>query len=117
MAEAKAASEGLDGVMLGRAAYNDPWILTGVDEMFYGGAEFTASREDIVQDLIRYTESKQDTDRSIKAIIRHIMGLYAGRPGARLWRRTLSEGTASGAKPADVIRMGAKVMARLQVAA
>ena len=87
-----------------------------IDEAFYGGAAFKATREDIVQDLIRYTESKQDTDRSTKAIIRHIMGLYAGRPGARLWRRTLSENM-SKAKPADVIRMAAEAMARLQVAA
>ena len=117
MAEAKDETQGLDGVMLGRAAYHDPWSLREIDELFYGGAAFTATREDIIQDLIRYTESKQDTDRSTKAIIRHIMGLYAGRPGARLWRRTLSEGMASGAKPADVIRMGAEAMARLQVAA
>ena len=116
MAEAKDETQGLDGVMLGRAAYHDPWILREIDELFYGGAAFKATREDIVQDLIRYTESKQDTDRSTKAIIRHIMGLYAGRPGARLWRRTLSENM-SKAKPADVIRMGAEAMAQIQVAA
>ena len=116
MAEAKAASEGLDGVMLGRAAYHDPWILREIDEAFYGGPTFTATREDIVQDVIGYAERKQDEDRSTKALIRHIMGLYAGRPGARLWRRTLSENM-SKAKPADVIRMAAEAMARLQVAA
>ena len=116
MAEAKAASKGLDGVMLGRAAYHDPWILREIDEAFYGGPSFTATREDIVQDVIGYAERKQDEDRSTKALIRHIMGLYAGRPGARLWRRTLSENM-SKAKPADVIRMAAEAMAQIQVAA
>jgi len=104
-------AEPLDGVMLGRAAYHDPWILREIDEVFYGGESFTASREDIVGDLIAYAQRKQMHDRSTKALIRHIMGLYAGRPGARLWRRTLSEGISSGAKPADIIRMGAEAMA------
>ena len=116
MSEARAETAGLDGVMLGRAAYHDPWILREIDEAFYGGPTFTATREDIVQDVIGYAERKQDEDRSTKALIRHIMGLYAGRPGARLWRRTLSENM-SKAKPADVIRMAAEAMARLQVAA
>ena len=117
IADAKAESEGLDGVMLGRAAYHDPWILTEIDEAFYSESAFMGSREDIVQDLIAYAERKQDEDRSTKALIRHIMGLYAGRPGARLWRRTLSEGMSSGAKPADVIRLGAEAMAQMQIAA
>jgi len=117
IAEAKAESEGLDGVMLGRAAYHDPWVLTQVDEVFYGEAAFTSSREEIVQELIDYAERKQENDRSTKALIRHIMGLYASQPGARLWRRTLSEGMASGAKPADVIRMGAEAMAQVKAAA
>jgi len=117
IAEAKAEAQGLDGVMLGRAAYHDPWILRQIDEVFYGEGAFTASRENIVQDLIGYAERKQAYDRSTKALIRHIMGLYAGRPGARLWRRTLSEGMASGAKPADVIRMGAEAMSKIHLAA
>jgi tRNA-dihydrouridine synthase A len=84
--------------------------------MFYGGAAFTATREDVVEDVIAYTERKQGEDRSTKAIIRHIMGLYAAQPGARLWRRTLSENM-SKAKPADVIRMGAAAMAQVRAAA
>ena len=117
IADAKVEAEGLDGVMLGRAAYHNPWILTEIDEAFYGEAAFTACREDIVQDLIGYAERKQDEDRSTKALIRHIMGLYTGQPGARLWRRTLSEGMSSGAKPADVIRLGATAMAQMEIAA
>ena len=117
MTEAKTESEGLDGVMLGRAAYHDPWILTQIDELFYGETCFTATREEIVQDLIGYAERAQEKDRSAKAIIRHIMGLYAAQPGARLWRRTLSEGMTSGAKPADVIRMGAKALSQVRAAA
>ena len=114
---AKAASAGLDGFMLGRAAYHDCWILTQIDNVFYGAPTPSFSRQDIVNDVIAYAQRVQDNDRSTKAIIRHIMGLYAGRPGARLWRRTLSEGLSSRAAPADIIRMGAKAMAQFQLAA
>ena len=115
--DARLESKGLDGVMLGRAAYHNPWILTDIDNVFYNGLTFNQSRDHIVEDLIQYAQSVQDKDRSTKALIRHIMGLYAGRPGARLWRRTLSEGLSSGAKPADIIRMGAKAMSQFQLAA
>jgi len=115
--EARVEAEGLDGVMLGRAAYQNPWILTGIDNLFYNELPFTRSRDNIVEDLIQYAQAVQKTDRSTKALIRHIMGLYAGRPGARLWRRTLSEGLSSGANPADIIRMGAKAIAQFQMAA
>ena len=114
---AKAASAGLDGFMLGRAAYHDCWILTQIDNVFYGAQTPTFLRQDIVNDVIAYAQRVQDNDRSTKAIIRHIMGLYAGRPGARLWRRTLSEGLSSRAAPADIIRMSAKAMAQFQLAA
>jgi len=117
IAEAQADAAGLDGVMLGRAAYHNPWILRDVDEVFYGGQSFTQAREDVVKDLILYAERKQGKDRSTKALIRHIMGIYAGQPGARLWRRSLSEGMASGAKPSEVIKGAAEAMLRFQVAA
>jgi len=117
LAEARIASEGLDGVMLGRAAYQDPWRLTGVDTLFYGGDTFPFSREEVVEDLIHYAERVQGEDRSAKALIRHIMGIYAGRPGARLWRRTLSEGTASGITPSEVIRLGLNSRRAFEIAA
>jgi len=117
IAEAQADAAGLDGVMLGRAAYHNPWILRDVDEVFYGGQSFTQARQDVVKDLILYAERKQGEDRSTKALIRHIMGIYAGQPGARLWRRSLSEGMASGAKPSEVIKGAAEAMLRFQVAA
>lgn len=96
-------AETLDGFMLGRAAYHTPWILTGIDSRVYGGPVFTASREDIAQEIIDYARAREGADRSVKAVLRHIMGLYAGEPGARLWRRTLSESMAKGLAPSECL--------------
>jgi len=81
--------------MYGRAAYHNPWILSQVDEMFFGDAPNTKTREDIVHELIEYAQATQDTDPTVKALSRHIMGLYHGEKGARLWRRSLSDGDRS----------------------
>lgn len=115
--EAKTASDGLDGVMFGRAAYHDPWMLSGIDEAFYGAEKKAITREEIVHDLITYAETVQDNDRSTKALIRHIMGLYAAQPGARLWRRTLSENLSSGLPPSEIIRNGFSALQKFRAAA
>ena len=117
LAAAQSESEGLNGVMLGRAAYHSPWILTDIDQLFYGAPVFSASREDITEKIIDYVSKIQDTDRSAKAIIRHIMGLYAGQAGARHWRRTLSEGLAARKAPSDIIQSAALTMRDFGVAA
>lgn len=115
--EAMIASRGLDGVMFGRAAYHDPWMLTGIDAAFYGMPASLVTREDIVHDLIGYAETVQDNDKSTKALIRHIMGLYAGQAGARIWRRTLSENLSSGMVPSDIIRSGFESLQKFRTAA
>ena len=56
-------------------------------------------------------------DRSTKALIRHIMGLYAAQPGARLWRRTLSENLSSGLPPSEIIRNGFVALQKFRAAA
>ncbi len=103
---AMSESAALDGFMLGRAAYHTPWILTGVDSRVYGQSPFMKSRDDVALELVTYAASREKTDRSTKALLRHIMGLYAGEPGARVWRRALSENMAKGLLPSQVILAG-----------
>jgi tRNA-dihydrouridine synthase A len=103
----------LDGVMFGRAAYDQPWLLTGVDEMFFGGEAFVKPRSEIVDGLIAYCEHKEKTDPSTKAIIRHIMGLYHGQMGGRIWRRALSEADAH-LTPSEKIRQAHTVLNHFQ---
>ncbi len=85
----------LDGVMLGRAAYHNPWILSRVDEVFYGASPNLITRSEVVKELIAYAQSVEETDPTVKALTRHIMGLFHGEKGARLWRRSLSEADSS----------------------
>lgn len=101
--EALLEAKSLNGVMFGRAAYHTPWILTDVDHKVYGESPLALSRDDIAERLIAYAADQQQHDKSTKALIRHIMGLYSGLPGARLWRRTLSEQSAKRLAPSDVI--------------
>lgn len=93
----------LDGFMIGRSAYHEPWGLTEIDENVFGDMPFPHSREDIAEKLIGYAVSKEAADPSTKAIIRHVMGLFHGQPGARKWRRDLSEGLGKGDSPSKIL--------------
>ncbi len=80
----------VDGVMMGRAAYQNPYLLAGVDGHFYGEPH-CPSREEVLAGLKPYIERELAAGTRLHAITRHILGLYAGQPGARSWRRYLSE--------------------------
>jgi len=81
----------VDGVMLGREAYYNPFMLAEVDQRIYGDTQPTATRESIIEQIIPYIEAQVSEGARLKHITRHILGLYRGIPGARLWRRHLSE--------------------------
>ena len=81
----------LDGVMLGRAAYHDPYGLAAWERLVYGAAEPPPSRAEIARRLLPYVERERAAGTPLKAITRHILGLFNGQPGARAWRRQLSE--------------------------
>lgn len=81
----------VDGVMLGRAAYHDPYVLTGADALCFGGGTGARSRAEIVAALLPYVETQLARGVHLRAITRHMLGLYHGLPGARAWRRMLSD--------------------------
>jgi len=107
----------LDGAMFGRAAYNTPWILTDIDKTWFGGTAFKPTRLEIAERLVGYAKNIEKTDRSTKALIRHVMGLFAGEPGARLWRRTLSEGLGQKLVPSEILGSGITAMQQIRSAA
>lgn len=89
--ESTAHLERVDGVMLGRAAYKNPYLLAGVDGALFGDTTPPPSREEIVDKLIPYAERLVAQGTPLHALTRHVMGLYQGQAGGRLWRRHLSE--------------------------
>jgi len=88
---ALAESAGLDGVMLGRAAYQTPAVLLDVDARVFGRASPNATREAAVEAYIPYIERNLTAGVPLHSMTRHMLGLFASRPGGRLWRRVLSE--------------------------
>ena len=83
------AIERFDGAMIGRAAYHDPWLLTSFDDRSGGQTR----RSDVVAAMAAYAEREAVEGVSLRAIVRHMLGLYHGRPAARTWRRMLSDST------------------------
>jgi len=81
----------VDGVMIGRAAYQNPYILAEVDRRFFGDIQVPPSREAVVRAFLPYVETQRARGVPLKSMARHILGLFNGLPGARAWRRHLSE--------------------------
>ena len=96
---------GVDGVMIGRAAYQKPWTILGeADRRIWGEAPPFARPEDVVEAMLPYIQRHCESGGRLHAVTRHMLGLFAGRPGARAWRRALSEGAhAPGADGAIVV--------------
>lgn len=93
LCEAKAhLKNGMDGVMVGRAAYQHPIeLLSGVDSEIYGDRP-GPDAADVVLKMLPYIEIHLAQGGRLNQITRHMLGLFAGQPGARIWRRTLSDG-------------------------
>jgi len=83
----------VDGVMLGRAAYHDPWLLAGVDPRLFAAPPPARSRADVVEALIAYASRALSQGASLRAIVRHVLGLYHGVAGGRRFRQLLSDAT------------------------
>ena len=92
---------GLDGVMVGRAAYHAPAdILCAADRVIFGADAPDSTPDAAVQAMLPYIDDHLAAGGRLNQITRHMLGLFAGRPGARAWRRILSEGaTRPGAGP------------------
>jgi tRNA-dihydrouridine synthase A len=81
----------VDGVALGRAAYQNPYVLADVDRRLYGEPREPRSRREVLEALAPYAERHLKRGGRLNNIVRHILGLYHGRPRARAFRRHLSE--------------------------
>lgn len=80
-----------DGVMLGREAYHNPWLLASVDPEFFGEPSPIASRQDALRAMFPFIQEELDRGVYLTHISRHVMGLFHGMPGGRQFRRHISE--------------------------
>ncbi|MGD9946695.1 MAG: tRNA dihydrouridine(20/20a) synthase DusA [Burkholderiaceae bacterium] len=94
----------VDGVMIGREAYENPWLLSDVDRLYYGeqrvpgqraprdgDAAVPPSREAVARAMQPYLQRQMAAGTPARAVVRHMLGLFNGLPGARRWRRALSD--------------------------
>lgn len=110
LAEAKSHLAFLDGVMLGREVYQNPYILAEVDNELFGESVEVPSRHEVIRQLLPYIEQQLREDTYLGNITRHTLGIFQGLPGARAWRRHLSENAFKvGAGPEVVEAAMAKV--------
>ncbi|HEY9041327.1 MAG TPA: tRNA dihydrouridine(20/20a) synthase DusA [Rheinheimera sp.] len=108
--QAKEQLNYLDGVMVGREAYSNPMLLSEVDQLIYAQTESPRTGQQVVLDMLPYIELQMTRGARLWHIVRHMLGLFQGMPGARQWRRLLSEqGHLPDAKPELLLQAMAKI--------
>jgi len=83
--------EYVDGVMMGREVYSNPYVLSQVDQLLYNDSALPRSRDSIMHDYIAYIETQLEQGCRLNQLSKHAVGLYHGEPRSRLWRRHISE--------------------------
>ena len=91
LTEASAFLETLDGVMIGREAYHNPWILAEADRLIFGDRSARSDRYQVLGQFQAYAERELANGVPLTVMSRHLLGLFQGQPGARAWRRRISE--------------------------
>ena len=95
--------EHIDGVMIGREAYTNPYLLATVDQQIYGSAEAIKSREQIAEEFVKYAQNELSQQTRLQSMVRHILGLFHAMPGARQFRRHISENAYKADATVDVL--------------
>ena len=104
----------LVGVMIGREAYENPWSLAEVDARYFGESGPVAIREQVVERMQAYLLREAAAGVPPRAIARHMLGLFNGLPGARRWRRTLSDSATLAREGERILQAGLEAFSALQ---
>ena len=108
----------VDGVMVGREAYHNPWWLASWDALYYGAPERAITRESVEEDMVRYMEREWASHGTHwQTMARHMLGLRQGMPGARHWRRVWSDHRLKHLPPHEVMQLARTKPARSAEAA
>jgi len=101
-----------EGVMLGREAYHRPFVLRELQHALYPGEpDLLRSREDMLERMARYAQEDLAAGGRLSAIARHMLGLYGGQPGAKEYRRYLSEGSREAGAGPELLRNAGRLVA------
>lgn len=101
----------VDGVMMGREVYHNPFIMAEVDERLYKDSEtVTVTRENVLEQYINYMQEQLAQGVYLKHMSRHLLGLFSGQPGAKAWRRHISENAYKNDAGIEVIRTAAEFL-------
>ncbi len=102
----------VDGVMIGREAYQNPWFMAAVEAHVFG-TDCLPDRHQVAAAMADYAEDRMAEGTPLHSVTRHMLGLFNGLPGARAWRRTLSEGAREpGATPQLIIDAASRIRPR-----
>jgi tRNA-dihydrouridine synthase A len=112
LASATAHLGEVDGVMLGRAAYADPYLMAEVDRMLFGSDDTPPSRLDVLDCFVPYVEDQLAQGARLNQMTRHILGLFHGQPRARAFRRYLAENAHLDGAGIDVLLAARRIIAR-----
>ena len=93
----------VDGVMIGREAYSNPYLFAAVDQLFYGATAEPLSGKMVIAKYLPYVAEQLAKGVPLRRLTRHLVGLFQGQPGARRWRRYLSENAGQQTGGVDVI--------------
>ena len=100
----------VDGVMLGRTAYHEPWLLAGVDQGLFGDDHPVPSRHEVLESFMPYVERQLAAGVRLNAMSRHLLGLFHGSPGGRLYRRYIAENAYKRNAGCEVLRDAAALV-------
>jgi len=115
LAECDLHLEQVDGVMMGREVYANPYILAEVDQRYYGSATPAPSREDVLARYLGYVDENLAQGIRLNTMSRHAVGLYHGEPKSRLWRRYISENAHKPGADSSVLRQAWERMVGLEM--
>lgn len=98
----------IDGVMIGREAYHNPWVLAQADPLIFGAPAPATSRHEVIEALLPFVATELAAGTPLQSLTRHLLGLFTGVPGARAWRRHLSEQAHRRGAGLEVLREAAR---------
>ena len=103
----------VDGVMIGRVACNNPYLLAEADKKIFADENTTASRQQVLSEFMDYLEVQLDQGISLNHMTRHVLGLYYGQPGAGAFRRYISENAHKPGAGTEVLQQAARIVTNM----